>query len=272
MEALSIALWLDLAAKAPGPLPAVLPEKPPARPVLHWPDANEPKPVAEEKSFSFLDFRATPRSVQPYDPVAYKVDGDKYKRKVRLDAAWVSVGGELTFRDPDLVRRDPTQQGASWATDETLNVPVSDGIFVFGAVDAASESVDKQRLRWLGRTGVGVKLRPWLLNEVQLRGGPGMQYDDSASVPERSQMFVEVTTKLPLPVLGLINVEYTGVALPSIVATERDRLNQNLKFAVPLSDVGSQFHFGARLNSEDGIPSTPWVDRAQLYFGLQLKR
>ena len=111
---------------------------------------------------------------------------------------------------------------------------------------------------------------------VQLRGGPAMRYEDPdrptpGSTNRNSEMMVEVTTKLPLPVLGAINFEYTGSAVPPITAAERERFKQNLKFALPFSD-SSQFHVGARWWTEEQTTTTPFVDRAQLYLGVQLKR
>jgi hypothetical protein len=198
-------------------------------------------------------------------------DGDRRRKKHKMAADWGSLGGEVSIRDPDLVREDPLRRGTSWATDESVRVPLGDSLFVFGSVDAANDSVEQRQLRYLTKTGVGVKLRPWLLNEVQLRGGPAKRFDEIDGT-DRSEMFVEVSTKLAVPLLGPIDVEYSGFAVPAVTLAERDRLNQNLRFILPLGGGSSEFHVGARWWSIEADHSTPWVDRTHLFLGVQIRR
>src|SRR5262249_32655638 len=99
--------------------------------------------------------------------------------------------------------------------------------------------------------------------------------DDSTRVPrgqspERSELFLEIVTRLPVPLVGPINVEYSGIAIPAATSRERDRAEQDLKFALPFSP-GGQFHVGAKLRWEDTPTVTPWADRMQLYMGVQVK-
>jgi hypothetical protein len=204
------------------------------------------------------------------------LSGDTRKAKTRIDADWAAVTGQLAVRDPDWVRDDPLHRGNSWSTGETLRLPLNDAIYLFGAMDAESKSVEQQQFRWLGKTGVGLKLRPWWLEEVQLRGGPARRYvDEDRSVhnpaAEQSELFVEVSTKLPVPLLRAIQLEYTGTAIPPTTSAERERIKQNFKIALPLSD-SSQFHVGASWRSDETSTPTPFIDRAQLYFGVQLNR
>lgn len=275
MFPLAFAVWLaQTPTESLNPLPALLPNAP---------TEFMTSPIVDAESMTTLVVSAAPRfrvsaaNTWIGDELAglHQV-GDKRKAKTRVAADWAAVSGQLTIRDPDWVRDDPLRRGPTWATDETLKVTLNDSLFVFGSVDAESKSVNQQHLKWLGKTGVGVKLRPWLLDELMLRGGPALRYDDEERLPrgvapERSEMFVEVSTKLPVPLIGAVNVEYTGTAIAALTAAEQDRIRQNLRFALPLSD-SSQFHVGAKWRSDDSASATPFIDRAQLYLGVQLKR
>lgn len=193
----------------------------------------------------------------------------------RVGGEWAALTSNIACREPD---PSPGASGlTSWETGELLRVPVAgESLFIFGQFDAGSPSVEQQKLRWTGRTGVGVKVRPGLVEEVRLRGGPAVRYDDSARVPrgqapEQSELFLEVAARVPVPLVGPINVEYVGVAVPAATPNDRDRAEQDLKFALPFSP-GSQFHVGAKVRWEDAPTVTPWTDRMQLYMGLQMKR
>src|SRR5438552_8307251 len=123
-------------------------------------------------------------------------------------------------------------------------MPVAGPLFLFGQVGAATAAVEEQQHIGLGRTGVGLKLKPWFLEEVQVRGGPAMRYDSTGKKagqsPERSELFLEAVTKLPLPVIGPLNVEYTSLAVPAGTGGERGQINQDFKLAKPLRG-GSAF-------------------------------
>ncbi len=71
-----------------------------------------------------------------------------------------------------------------------------------------------------------------------------------------------------------LNLEYTGQALPpALSAIEHDNLkfNQDLRFAVPLSNSG-QFHIGAKYNWAEAAAQSPWFERMKMYVGLEFKR
>jgi hypothetical protein len=205
---------------------------------------------------------------------ALRPDGDKRVAKSNTDGDWGALNSKITLRDrADPL--DPSRRG-TWETDETLKMPVAGPLFLFGQFGASSPAVEEQQHKWLGRTGVGVRLKPWPLEEVQVRGGPAVRYDDTAKLkagqsPERSELFLEAVTKVPLPVVGPLNVEYTGFAVPAATAADRGQINQDVKFAMPFRG-GNEFHVGAKYRWEDAPSPTPWVDRMQLYMGLQLKR
>lgn len=267
-----LALWLMTASPdGSNPLPAVLPDVPECV-AEQWLPSNEPQSASISNSVALPNAHARAESF--LDPDLFpelKRDGDKRRKRHRLDSDWAAVSGELSVRDPDLVRDDPIRRGHSWATDETVKMPLNDSVFVFGSVDAANDSVEQRQLRYLTKTGVGIKFRPWLVDELQFRGGPVKRYDETDRT-DRSEVFVEVTTKVPLPLLGRVNVEYSGFAVPPVTATDHERLNQNLKFILPMSGGASEFQFGARWWSTDVANTTPLVDRTHLFLGLQLRR
>jgi hypothetical protein len=272
MTLLALALGVCLpSADAANPLPGILPTNPPPTFDSLWviDHPQDLSPVADPLPRVFVSRRAASHSAEP----DLRLEGDRRTHRTRLASDWAAMTSRSTIRDPDLIRDDPVGRGHAWSTDESLRVPLGDTLFLYSSAEVASDSAWQRQPRWLGRTGFGVKLKPWLLNEVQLRGGPGVRYDETdRDSAERSELFIEVTTKVPLPVLGLCSLEYTGSALTAVTATERERLNSNVRFAKPLADGWSELQFGARWWSEDAAIATPWVDRAQLYLGLQLRR
>ena len=83
-------------------------------------------------------------------------------------------------------------------------------------------------------------------------------------------MFFEAATKVPLPVIGALNVEYSGFAVPAATPTDRNQINQDFKLAKPFGS--NEFYLGAKYRWESAPSPTPWIDRMQVYMGLQLKR
>jgi hypothetical protein len=201
-------------------------------------------------------------------------DGMKRVATAKSEAEWATLSSKVTLRDRDPLL-DPADRH-TWETDETLRLPVAGSLFLFGQLGASRPDAEQRQMKWLGKTGVGVKLKPWLLQEVQVRGGPAVRYDDTGTLsagqsPERSELFLEAVTKLPLPVVGPLNVEYTSYAVPPATAADHSHVDQDFKLALPLSS-GGQFHIGAKYKWENTPSATPWVDRMELYLGLQLKR
>jgi hypothetical protein len=272
---LPLALWLGLTTEPEAPLPAILPRNPIMAEEINWtgivpagPDWSDPTPRV----------RVVGRDPSaPGDGLNLRRDGDLQRHRSRMAGGFGALTSQLSIRDPETARDDPLRRGPSWSTDETLNVPLGDMIFLFGSVNAESISVEQQTHRWSGRTGVGLRFRPWLFDEVvQLKTGPSMRYEDPevpsrSAAGEQSELFLELSTKLAIPVVGPVNLEYLGIAQPPATALERERYRQNIRVALPLSEA-SQLHFGARWWSDEQSSATPFVDRAQLFFGVQLKR
>jgi hypothetical protein len=212
------------------------------------------------------------KSASPGGSPNLKLDGVKRVADASTATDWADLSSKVKLRERDALL-DPTVHN-TWESDETLKLPMAGPFFVFGQLGASTPDVEQRQYKWLGKTGVGVKVKPWLLSEVQVRGGPAVRYDDTEKLspgqsPERSELFLEAVTKVPLPGVGPVNVEYTSYAVPAATAADHNQVNQDFKLALPISGSG-QFHVGAKYRWE-AASSTPWMDRAQLYMGLQSK-
>ncbi len=161
-----------------------------------------------------------------------------------------------------------------WQAEEALHVPVAGPLYVFGQVRAGYDTWTAQQMSMTGRTGVGCKLRPIEKSEVVLSGASVMHYAEDPLRPERlpsekSQMVVELQARYQL--LGPLKVEYDGTALPALTPLDRHRLNQDVRFAIPLGNAG-QIRLGARHAWEEQPVPRPWTEGMQLYLGVGLKR
>ena len=187
-----------------------------------------------------------------------------YKRKTKLE-----------LPDPHEVLSPLATR--NWKAQEKLQIPLPvplpavEQLFVYSQFDGSGDALNNQQTALYGKTGIGVK---WLLlagSEVQLRYATLLSYADELSVgrfQERAQPAVEVTARMPI--VGPLEIEYTGSAIPAIARTDTDQLRQELRLALPLRG-DNELEFGARYRWEYAPISTPWVDRAQLFFGLRLR-
>ena len=91
-------------------------------------------------------------------------------------------------------------------------------------------------------------------------------YDQTA--PGRVQPAFEVLAKLPI--IGPLQLEYTGSAIPAVTRTDPDSLKQELRLAYPLSG-DNELEFGARYRWDVTGTATPWTDRAQLFLGVKFR-
>jgi hypothetical protein len=159
-----------------------------------------------------------------------------------------------------------------WQTEESLRLSLGSSVYVFGQMGAGCESLSTQELNVVGRTGVACKLPPWLGGDVQLRGGPVVSYTDPLQpfrMRERSEFLVEIQGRWPL--LGLLNLEYSGTAIPALNPTEHDRLRQDLRFALPLGKTG-RIQLGAKHNWENLAVPKPLTDGMEVYLGFSVKQ
>jgi hypothetical protein len=208
-------------------------------------------------------------------PRTLSYDSTKSIEKTQAGGNWIALSStmELAKYERDLALLEPAKS-ASWATDESVKVSVAGPLYFFGQFGLSSTEIE-QHPQWKGKYGVGVKLKPRILKELQVRGGPTMRSDDSgqwARGPsgELTELFVEASTQLGLPGLGPIKLEYTSVT-ESAAAGERSQINQDFRLARPLPR-GGQVHVGAKYRWDEAPAETPWVDRMQVYMGIELKR
>lgn len=202
-------------------------------------------------------------------------DGIQQAATTKTDLYWAALSSQVTMSDPDEMLHPGRPR--DWQTDESVRMAVAGPLFVFGQFGASTPSVDEQQLpRWQGRYGVGVKIKPWIVDEVQVRGGPTVRSDDTGRplrgpTGERTELFLEAATKLGLPVVGPLNLEYMNTATPSPTHHERNLFNQEFRLARPLTG-GGQVHVGARYRPDDAHIVESWVERMQVFMGFELKR
>jgi hypothetical protein len=258
--------WSDLwRQEVPADLPGIdslFSREAPAPAVnFHWHEVG-PAPLDDDR--------------EPIDPLAAAglKKGEDQRRRAgsSLTAQGLRLDSNVVIDDPSQTSVGPGTPGRSWQTEESLRVEVAGPLFVFGQANAASQSVEQQRLNMSGRTGVGVRWQPWTKAEVQVRGGPLLRYTDGNGTPEEmARLALELTARTP--VYGNLKFEYSGTAMPALSPLAREQLSQDLRLALHLSD-SSQVHVGTRYSWQDtgAATLTPWTDRMQLYMGLQLKR
>ncbi|HKB00806.1 MAG TPA: hypothetical protein VKD90_01240 [Gemmataceae bacterium] len=188
-----------------------------------------------------------------------------------------TVGG-LYRRKTKLELPDPQEVGTpyvghDWKAQEKLHVPVpipvplAEQLFVYGQFDGSGDALKQQQTALSGKTGFGAKWSLIAGSEVQLRYATLFKYAD-VDGPSRAQPAVEVMARLPL--VGPLELEYTGTAIPAVARTDTDQFKQELRFAYPLRG-DNELEFGARYRWDYTQNTTPWQDRAELFLGLKLR-
>jgi len=186
--------------------------------------------------------------------------GGLYRRKTKLEL-------------PDPHEVFSPYGGRDWKAQEKLQIPVpipvplAEQLFVYSQFDGSGDTLKQQQTALSGKTGVGLK---WALiagSELQLRYATLFKYADLDG-PSRAQPAVEVMARLPL--VGPLELEYTGSAIPAVARTDTDQFKQELRFAYPLRG-DNELEFGARYRWEYTPTPSPWVDRAQLFLGVKLR-
>jgi hypothetical protein len=190
--------------------------------------------------------------------------GEMYKRRTKLEV-------------PDANEVFTPYGARNWKAQEKvqipvpLSLPVAEQLFVYGQFDGSGDALSNNQTYLYGKTGVGVKWSLIARSELQLRYATLLSYADSVTTgrfQERAQPAVEVMARLPL--IGSLEIEYTGAAIPAVSRTDTDQLRQELRLALPLRG-DNELEFGARYRWDYAQETTPWVDRAQLFLGVKLR-
>jgi hypothetical protein len=202
----------------------------------------------------------------PYAEFGLRRDPSGLLGRTQAEWNWGKYTAQTTLSEP-LDEWHRLSHHPTWRSQEQLQLGLFGSMFVYGQMGGEGQA-DVGHYRLNGRTGIGWKWQPLPRGEVQLRGGPVVSYD-SLLANRDQKLALELSARYPL--VGDIRLEYTGVALPAITLTDRDQINQDVRVAVPLGEAG-QIHVGARYRWEDTTHGPVGPDRAQLYFGLQLKR
>jgi hypothetical protein len=194
--------------------------------------------------------------------------------KQKSDGLFGSVTAEVAWRDPRTLREAPALD-SPWKAGQTWHMDLAGPVFLFSELGAAPDPVTPDELKVKYRSGVGCKIPVGRL-QVQVQGGRSLTYSDPLGPldrgGQRTELFVEVKCRYPLPLPGQIGLEYQGAAIPALTPQDRDKINQDLGLAIPVGDAG-RVRLGAKHQWENTPTTTAkssWLDGMQLYLGLEL--
>ena len=231
-------------------------------------------PAATPDSFQQLldrmgDTADRPRPSGPTAP-GLIVDPGRWRYKNESAGDFYRRTSKLEIPDPQEVV--VPYGGRNWKAQEKVQIPVpvpvplAEQLFVYGQFDGSGDALTRQQTSLSSKSGVGVK---WALiagSELQLKYATLMSYDLSS--PSRVQPALEVLAKLPL--VGPLSLEYTGSAIAAMARTDTDQFKQELRLAYPLTG-DNELEFGARYRWDVTATPTPWVDRAEIFFGVKFR-
>jgi hypothetical protein len=189
----------------------------------------------------------------------------------QLEGPWGSLKSQLQV---EAARAAEVREAERWQAEQNLQVPVAGPLYVYGQVSANYNTWTAQQKSLSGRTGLGCKLKPLANSEIILTGGTVTNYTEDPLQPrrlpvEKSQLIVELQARYAL--LGALKLEYQGSAMPALDPLDHNRIQHDVRFALPLGTAGD-VRVGAKHQWEDlPGPARPWTDGMQLYLGVGLK-
>jgi hypothetical protein len=214
--------------------------------------------------------RATPGSAETSRRLdGLPEEGGRWKLRNQTDGLLGSLTSQVVLGDPGFAWDQPVPEEA-WQTEEAWKLDVLGSVSVFGQVGAGQELTRFEDLKLTGRTGLAWKLPVGPGGEVLLRGGPSVTCADAlrpALAQGRSELLLELTCRWAL--LGPVGLEYQGSATPALSPTDHDRLDQDVRLALPLGKLG-RLRLGAKHSWENLTIPRPWSDTMQLYLNFSV--
>jgi hypothetical protein len=216
---------------------------------------------------------ATPRANGPdleelFRPEWLPGEGARRKLGNTADGPLGSLTTQVMLTRPE-VARDLPLPGEAWRADEAWKLALYGPLSVYGQLGAGLTPATAQEMKVNGRTGLAYRL-PVPVLDVQLRGGPVVSCTDpqrGERAQAHSEVLVEVVARWALG--QSIGLEYQGSATPALAPAEHDRINHDLRLALPLGRIG-QLKLGARHHWESEGAARSWADGTELYlsFGI----
>jgi hypothetical protein len=196
-------------------------------------------------------------------------EGGRWKLKNQTEGLLGSLTSQVVCGDSEIVWEQPIVED-DWQTEEAWKLDVLGPFSVFGQVGAGHELSRSEDLKLTGRTGLAWKLPVGPAGEVLLRGGPSVSCADALRptlAQGHSALLLELQCRWPL--LGPLGLEYQGSATPALSPTDHDRLNQDVRLALPLGKLG-RLRVGAKHSWENLTVPRPWSDTMQLYLNFSV--
>jgi hypothetical protein len=219
--------------------------------------------------------RSEPSRWNPFEAPVWlslkPADIDRRKHKSQSETDWGFVASEFVWRSPERGYDLPFDRG-EWSTEDLFAVPLSGPLYVFTEVTLGGEYSADQMMKVIGKSGLLWRMPIGEGTALEVRGGPTVKYNDALR-PEKARdqaaMLWELKARCPL--IGPLNLEYLGEALPGLTPEERGQLNQDVNLFVPIS--GGKVKFGAKHRWDPGQPEMRTATGLmQLYMGIEIGR
>jgi hypothetical protein len=233
---------------------------------------QEIRPETESWSRTQFPLFLEPGLNPPPEPVLEDRPRGPLDHSDQANGPWGSLNTHVLVQTSR--RAEEPVVGDRWLTEEALKVSVAGPLFLFGKVGAGFDTLTTQQRQVTGRTALGCRLISWAGIEILFNGGPTVTHVEDPFRPEqlardRAEMLLELQCQYPLA--GPLHLEYQGTAVPASNPLDRNRLDHDLRFAVPLGKTGN-FRLGAKCHWEDAAPPRPLMDTMEVYLGLGLNR
>lgn len=238
------------------------------------PESGRTDPVAPEKSSSAGSVLPQTPAIpiaggETTSPSASGPSSSLSKVQTNLKGDWGSLTSNVQLAATEW--SDPMKQWG-WQRDDSVSIALTGPLSLYGQLGANSNEASQSDLKVSGKTGLLCKMPLYGDGEIQFRSGPTFTCADPLHdlSQARSGWLLEIQARYPL-VWGC-GLEYQGTASPALASVDRDRLNQDLRLAMPLGN-GGKVRLGARHQTVLSPADTrPLSLEMQLYLGVELTR